>query len=39
MIVVEGICRLGESPFFEVEMFAMGSLPRMKRGVLCRPRS
>ena len=38
-IVVEGICRLGESIFLEVEMSTMGSLPLMKRGVLYRPSS
>ena len=32
MIVVEGICRLGESLFLEVEMSTTGSLPVMKRG-------
>ena len=31
--------RLGESLFLEVEMFTMGSLPLMKRGVLHRPSS
>ena len=31
VIVVEGIHRLGESPFLEVEMSTMGSLPLMKR--------
>ena len=39
MIVVEGILRLGESLFLEVEMSTMGSLPLMKRGALCRPSS
>ena len=39
VIVVEGMHRLGESLFLEVEMFTMGSLPLMKRGVLHRPRS
>ena len=39
MIVVEGICRLGESLFLEVEMSTMGSLPLMKRGALHRPSS
>ena len=39
MIVVEGILRLGESFFLEVEMSTMGSLPLMKRGVLHRPSS
>ena len=34
MIVVEGIHRFGESPFLEVEMHTMGSLPLMKRGML-----
>ena len=37
MIVVEGICRLGESLFLEVEMSTMGSLPLMNREVLHRP--
>ena len=39
MIVVEDIRRLGERLFLEVEMSTMGSLPLMKRGVLCRPSS
>ena len=39
MIVVEGICRLGESLFLEVEMSTMGRLPLMKRGALHRPSS
>ena len=39
MIVVEGICRLGESLFLEVEMSTMGRLPLMKRGELRRPSS
>ena len=39
MIVVEGIRRLGESLFLEVEMSTLGSLPLMKRGVLHRPSS
>ena len=39
MIVVEGICRLGESIFLEVEMSTTGSLPLMKRGMLHRPSS
>ena len=39
MIVVEGICRLGESLFLEVEMSTKGSLPLMKRVVLHRPSS
>ena len=39
VIVVEGIYRLGESLFFEVEMSTMGSLPLMKRGMLHRPSS
>ena len=34
VIVVEGIHRLGESLFLEVEMSTMGTLPLMKRGVL-----
>ena len=37
MIVVEGIRRLGESLFLEVEMSTMGSLPLMKRGALADP--
>ena len=37
MIVVEGICRLGESIFLEVEMSTLGSLPLMKRGALADP--
>ena len=37
--VVEGIHRLGESLFLEVEMSTSGSLPLMKRGVLHRPSS
>ena len=36
VIVVEGIYRLGESLFLEAEMSTMGSLPLMKRGVLCK---
>ena len=36
-IVVEGTFRLGESLFLEVEISTTGSLPLMKRGVLCRP--
>ena len=39
MIVVEGICRLGESIFLEVEMSTTGSLSLMKRGVHQRPSS
>ena len=39
MIVVKGICRLGESLFLEVQMSTTGSLPLMKRGVLHRPSS
>ena len=39
MIVVEGIHRLGESPFLEVEMPTMGSHSLMKRGALHRPSS
>ena len=35
MIVVEGIRRLGESLFLEVEM-PMGLFLLMKRGVFCR---
>ena len=34
MIVVEGILRLGESLFLEMEMSTVGSLPLMKRGNL-----
>ena len=36
MIVIEGIHRLGESLFLEMEMSTMGSLPLMKRGALHR---
>ena len=39
VIVVEGIHRLGESLFREVEMSTMGSLPLMKRGALHRSSS
>jgi len=39
MIVVEGIRRLGESLFLEVEMYTMGSHPLMKKGALCTPSS
>ena len=39
MIVDEGIRKLGESLFLEVEMSTTGSLPLMKRGVLHRPSS
>ena len=39
VIDVEGIHRLGESLFLEVEMSTMGSLPLTKRGVLHRPSS
>ena len=39
IVVVEGIHKLGESPFLEVEIPTMGSLPLMKRRVLRRPRS
>ena len=38
-MIVEGICRLVESPFLEVEMSTMGSLPQMKKGVVHRPSS
>ena len=38
-VVVEGICRLGESLFLEVKMSTMGSLPLMKKGELHRPGS
>ena len=31
IVVVEGILRLGESPFLEMKMPMMGSLPLMKR--------
>ena len=34
VIVVEGIHRLGESPFLEMEMSIMGSLPLMKRNFI-----
>ena len=37
IVVVEGIRRLGESRFLEVEMPTMGSFPLMKRGALHRP--
>ena len=37
--IVEGIHRLGESLFLEVEMSTTGSLPLMKRGALLRPSS
>ena len=39
VIVVEGIRRLGESLFLEVEMSTTGSLPLMKTRVLRRPSS
>ena len=40
MIVVgEGILRVEESPFLEVEKTTVGSLQLMRRGVLCRPRN
>ena len=39
VIVVEGIRRLGEIIFLEVEISTMGSLPPMKWGVLRRPSS
>ena len=40
MIVdVEGVRRLGESLFLEVETSTTGSLPLMKRGALLRPSS
>ena len=38
-IVVEGIHRLGDSLFLEMEMYTIGSLPLMKKGALCRPSS
>ena len=38
MIVVgEGILRVEESPFLEVEKLTMESLQLMRRGMLCRP--
>ena len=37
VIVVEGIHRLGESLFLEVEMSTSGSLALMKRGARRRP--
>ena len=39
MIVVEGIRRLGESLFLEVEMPTTGRLPLMKKGARHRPSS
>ena len=39
VIVVEGIHRLGESLFLEVDMSTTGSLPLMKTGALHRPSS
>ena len=39
IVIVKGIHRFGESPFLEVVMSTMGSLPLMKRGVLHRPSS
>ena len=36
IVVVEGSHRLGESPLLEVETPATGSLPLMRRGMLCR---
>ena len=39
VIVVEGVQRLGEHLFLEVEKSTTGSLPLMKRGVLRRPSS
>ena len=39
IVVVEGIRRLGESLFLEVEMSTMGSLPLMNKGALCTPSS
>ena len=38
-MIVEGICRLVESPFLEVEMFTMRRLSWMKKGVVHRPSS
>ena len=38
MIVVgEGILRVEECPFLEVEKLTMESLQLMRRGMLCRP--
>ena len=37
IVIVQGIHRLGESPFLEVEMPCRERLPLMKRGVLRRP--
>ena len=39
IVVVKGIHRLGESPFLEIEMPTMGSIPLMERGALHRPSS
>ena len=39
IVVVKGIHRHGESLFLEMEMPTTGSLPLMKRGALCTPRS
>ena len=36
-MIVEGVCRLGKSPFLGVEMSTMGSLSLMKKEVLHRP--
>ena len=36
IVVVKGICRLGGSPFLEVEMPTTGSLPLMKRAPAVR---
>ena len=37
IVVVEGIHKPGGSPFLEVEIPTMGSLPLMKRGALPDP--
>ena len=37
IVAVEGSCRLGESPFPDVEMPTLGSLPPMRGGALRRP--
>ena len=39
IVAVEGSRRLGESPFLEVEAPTTGSLPLMRRGMLCRSSS
>ena len=38
-VVGEGILRIEESPFLEVEKHTVGSLQLMRRGVLHRPRN